>query len=421
VIFPESKCLESSEIKNDVELQGKNTIILHKISDDGTIPLALLSKYPNITKVKAIDVKLKHLLGSFRSHLQTIKYLYLSDNLLESIENWAFSRLNILEKLIIKNNEIKKLGKNAFEGLAKLEILDLSQNHIKDLPFELLRPLSSLKTLKINDNFLSVLELEIFRGTKISTLELQNNKIHTIYDANEVLFIKRLILRNNNLISASFLMKLVHLEELDLSDNQNIRLDKQTFKENSDLLELFLKNVNLAQLKDILYHLFVFAISLQHLDLGNNDLTTFNIAKMSNNIHLLILNLDHNNLKEIDFKILPQKYPKLKNISITANEWNSTFAEEMANYFKSMHIACDLATSTQEKENSEKFIFHMRIIFLTMASLTVVHISIMIYCRFFKAVGDEGEEVRTLNNYQLWQSDFHKVLRNLIVTYFLLR
>ncbi|XP_060536867.1 insulin-like growth factor-binding protein complex acid labile subunit, partial [Cylas formicarius] len=98
------------------------------------------------------------------SDLLRLKYLSLSRNLIETIEEKKVPNLPELHTLMLMQNIIFDIKEAAFASLPKLDRLDLSDNNLTTLPTAQLAKLSRLTNLKISGNSFQSLPAVAFRG-----------------------------------------------------------------------------------------------------------------------------------------------------------------------------------------------------------------------------------------------------------------
>lgn len=84
-----------------------------------------------------------------------IKYLYLSENPLESIQPDSFSMLEKTQELFLESCSLTSINERAFKGLHTLNILSLDKNNLNEVPSQSFSYLPLLRILKINSNSLT--------------------------------------------------------------------------------------------------------------------------------------------------------------------------------------------------------------------------------------------------------------------------
>ncbi|XP_041083352.1 amphoterin-induced protein 1-like [Polyodon spathula] len=85
------------------------------------------------------------------SFVPRLRYLDLSSNQLQGLEEYQFTELEELEVLLLYNNRISQIDRSAFEGVTKLQKLYLSQNQVSRFPLELVKEKTRLPELSLLD------------------------------------------------------------------------------------------------------------------------------------------------------------------------------------------------------------------------------------------------------------------------------
>ncbi|KAM6434401.1 leucine-rich repeat and immunoglobulin-like domain-containing nogo receptor-interacting protein 4 [Liasis olivaceus] len=98
------------------------------------------------------------------SRLQALKELDLSSNIISNIEQGAFNGLQKIMTLRLAGNKLKMVADGVFTGLPNLSTLDLSENKILIFLDHSFKDLFSLGNLDIRDNPLVLISSQAFRG-----------------------------------------------------------------------------------------------------------------------------------------------------------------------------------------------------------------------------------------------------------------
>ncbi|XP_023950341.1 toll-like receptor 3 [Bicyclus anynana] len=250
---------------------------------------------------------------------QNLKYLNLSNNLLENITESAFQSLEILRILdlscnnlvdiefntsdltqlteyYIQNNLIKKVNSKMFKNMKSLVRLDLSNNKVEDIEFSSFIDLTNLRDLNISNNaFVNSLTQNLFRGLyKVNSLDLS--------------YIKSVSCLNGTF---SGMASLVYLN---LSHSLFDNIEYETFKATGSIKSLdvshnFLQNfhINTSSILQIL-----------ELYLNNNKLQNITSETFKNLRFLEKLNLAYNNIYHFDSRGL-QSTPHLHYLDMFSN------------------------------------------------------------------------------------------------------
>jgi Leucine-rich repeat (LRR) protein len=227
-------------------------------------------------------------------------------------------------KLDLQSEKIKTICSEAFVGFDDIETLDLSYNELTVLPKDLFKPLHSIENIYLYENNLKTISFDEFASNQeLKTLQLRFNKITTIETINfrGEFSITHLYIYVNDLTDVSELCKLAKLELLSLWSNKN--LDYSTFQPNCwiELRELNLGDTGLKKLNND-YRLFTGLTKLEILHLGNNNLEVFCVGNFPEMPALKTLVLYGNRLTGLDVIQLNMKFPTLKVLRLSTENWN---------------------------------------------------------------------------------------------------
>nr|XP_027195169.1 protein artichoke-like [Dermatophagoides pteronyssinus] len=204
----------------------------------------------------------------------SLRYLQLSWNQLDSIQNETFRGQNELEVIWLNNNHIKHITENVFNDLIHVEKLFLNHNEINLIDDDSFVSMKSLKYLNLEHNRLGHLGRNMFKGLEmLQELRLSSSEIIGI--------------------EPNMMEYLRSLEILDISDNQIYTLRRSMFHLAKNIHELYLRNVMADEIE---VDSFEQLQSLRILDLSQNSIN----ARRMNGIRLpstiQLLNISHNNL-----------------------------------------------------------------------------------------------------------------------------
>ncbi|KAF7248693.1 Lumican [Varanus komodoensis] len=223
-----------------------------------------------------------------------IKYLYLRNNMLDSLDEKSFDNVTDLEWLILDNNylENSKIKGKVFAKLKNLKKLHINYNNLTEVVGPLPNTLDDLqlannKINKVNPNSLEGL-------VNLTIIHLQHNQL------------------TEDTLSGVF-KGLNSLVYLDLSFN---KLSKLPLGMPPNLLMLYFDNNQITKIPDEYFqHLKV----LQFLGLSHNKLSDSGIPGNPFNISSLVeLDLSYNQLKSI-----PTVNEHLENYYLQVNQINS--------------------------------------------------------------------------------------------------
>jgi Leucine-rich repeat (LRR) protein len=108
-------------------------------------------KFNSLVSLK-IECSLKEIAGELFVELVNLKYLDLSKNQIESINQKAFKEMRKLKVLNLGNNKLALLQVGTFTDLNHLSFLDLSFNQFTNIDPKLFEYMFQLKELNLNGN-----------------------------------------------------------------------------------------------------------------------------------------------------------------------------------------------------------------------------------------------------------------------------
>jgi Leucine-rich repeat (LRR) protein len=100
--------------------------------------------------------------GTFNFRMAGLQELYMSFNIINSIEDDSFKILNKLVRLDLSNNYLTKLGNDTFAGLFSLTYLNFNNNSIQVVQTSLFRQLINLEELYLSSNPIKLIEDKAF-------------------------------------------------------------------------------------------------------------------------------------------------------------------------------------------------------------------------------------------------------------------
>ncbi|XP_075456558.1 lumican [Ascaphus truei] len=220
-----------------------------------------------------------------------IQYLYLQNNMIEGIDNDAFTNVTDLKWLILDHNHLTSanIKKNAFAKLKQLEKLYINFNNLT----ELVGPLpKTMDDLRATNNKISKITPNILEGLEnLTVVHLQHNAI------------------KEGGIAGAF-KGLKSLLYLDLSFNEMTKLPTGL---PSGINMLYFDNNKITNIPDEYFQGFK---NLQYLRLSNNQLTDAGVPGNAFNVSTLIeLDLSFNALGSI-----PAVNEGLENLYLQVNK-----------------------------------------------------------------------------------------------------
>ncbi|GMQ59688.1 hypothetical protein AN1V17_40880 [Vallitalea sediminicola] len=187
--------------------------------DDSNLRNALKQNIGKLNRANLYDVttldlskcNIKNLDGI--QNLKNIRYLCLSNNRIKEIK--YINNLNV-DSLDLSNNKIDNIPKL---DLPKLRILDLSGNNIKDI--QNISNIITLEDLVLSDNKIDNIG-ELTKLPNLILLDLNLNYLSSIDGIENLKTLKSLLIGGNDINNINNIKYLSNLEDLILSDNQNI-------------------------------------------------------------------------------------------------------------------------------------------------------------------------------------------------------
>lgn len=313
-----------------------------------------------------------------------ISYLFLYQNNVKVLKNFAFGTFPLLKVLSLRDNILDNLYIKCFFGIKRLTQLDLSNNLLGVLPNNIFQELENLDLLNLDHNEISAIEHDAFLGLiNLKHLYINYNNLEELTENlfQHLVSLKILYIQNNKLLKIHPLafVNLRQLNYLYLNNNSISYLVQYNFKPLASLIDLQMRNNNLEEiqtssfngLKNIKYlHLgrnkisrvkpygFIGLNSLQHLELIGNEFEYFSMDYFKNmeslsvlwlqnnridnfsvsynsdvQSSLSVLGLSNNNLTFLNYKLLYNKIPHLTELFIYGNRWNCQFVVDMYTFF----------------------------------------------------------------------------------------
>jgi insulin-like growth factor-binding protein complex acid labile subunit len=324
------------------------------------LPANFLKQLPNLEAIACIDCGLEKLsptvFGGEEASPKSPKITSLKINYgkLDSLASFQFTRLSNLTELRLGFNQIATIKPDAFVGLQALTTLDLKYNRLTQLPEGTFLHLPVLEDLFLSRNELRKFDFDLLvKNPHMDYVDLEANRVQRIKCKSKKLSVKNVVLKNNQLRGLlSALHRMKHLEGLWLTDNSYVELDGGSFAGLEKLKYLFLEGTNLQKLRN--FTVFSGLSSLQVLDIRRNHLQALPLAKFPVLPQVTSLILDDNSVKSFDVDQLTEKLPKLKTLSISNNNWDCGFLEDLLKKLAAMQVVS--STYNVESEYRDKYI-----------------------------------------------------------------
>lgn len=311
------------------------------------------NKFPILKLLSLRDNVLEVLRERCFYGLKRLIQLDLSNNLISYLPNGVFNELENLDLLNLNHNEINSLNQKVFSGLVNLKYLYLNYNNLAELPEHVFRALENLKILYLQDNKILKIHQQAFTNLgSLNYLYLNNNSIDHLeeYNFRPLYSLIDLQMRNNNLveIQTSSFNGLKSIRYLHLGENKIKTVASYGFIGLNSLQRLELignrfEYFSLDFFKDM--------ENLQVLWLDNNRIKGFNISyKAEIQPALSVVSLRNNNLSFLNYKLLFNKVPNLRELYISENAWSCEFLVNMYNFFYNQSvILCASSNCTTEE------------------------------------------------------------------------
>lgn len=204
--------------------------------------------------------------------------LKLDNNLLTTINSWAFNKLSKLVTLNLNNNQITTINSFAFSWLSKVTSLDLNTNRLTTINSWTFNGLTGLVNLFLNSNSLTTINSWAFNGlSALTMLDLNGNQLTTI---------------NSWAFSV-----LSNLTNLNFSYNQLTTIESWSFSVFPSLLYLYLSANQLTTIENWIFN---WLANLTMLELGSNQLVTISSWAFDGLQTLNTLMLSNNLLTNIE-------------------------------------------------------------------------------------------------------------------------
>lgn len=280
----------------------------------GVYELEDLSGIEHFESLEILDIDLMQVKDlSPVSDLYNLKWLYASNNPLNSIEPGTFSNLGNLEQLGLEGCGLTYLDEGTLKGLTNLDYLDLMRNDLidvtglKDTPklrslhltdnritdernMEVIANLYNLKILSLDGNGITTIK-PLSKMSNLTWLKVNRNFLKDLDGVEELRNLEKLEFSQNEIESLKDISALSKLKELKGNHNRLTNLDSLAGLKSIESIELFKNNIEdiegLTNLK-----------TLKKLDLNNNKIV--DITTLSNLTNLTHIWLTNNNISNVE-------------------------------------------------------------------------------------------------------------------------
>jgi Leucine-rich repeat (LRR) protein len=282
-------------VLNDIHLLSRSIMELRP-EERVIVRGGFFSRQPVTLDLRSKDITSLVGLGEIARDVERLNII---GNNLDFISAGELNNLTNLTELTLSQNHLKGLHKDAFKGLVKLKKLFLHGNELSELHEDLFEDLVALEVLFVNNNRLITLPAGIVRNQrKLRIFLLFSNALRSLPEnvLNGLTNLRDLDLRDNGLVELPNFNDLVHLEGLNVGDNQLTHLQPGSLNNLHLLQKLGLYNNQLSTLPDGIFNSLR---SLKLLDLTRNSLSKLQDGIFDRNGALERLYLGRNQLHEL--------------------------------------------------------------------------------------------------------------------------
>lgn len=314
------------------------------------LPKGLFVYYSTISKLEIQNGKLEEIGFNKFENAKNLKQLDLSRNNIRNLIDGQFSGSD-LTYLCLAYNQIETIPYNLFDDLHNLTEIDLSNNNIDGIHFSIKNISISLKILNLRSNKISFISqfwmsqiiylkfLDI-SGNELEFLFSSNTILETIYlEHNKLTEFRSIGHGNLKILNLSFnkLEKFI-VEDIDKLKSLDLSFNRITDFEKITPFNIMYLNLQFSGIKPTDFHILKKLKHLRAIDISNNQLEKLDLNDFKENREILRLFLNGNNLTEINYEIIHSIFPRLKLIYIHNNNWNCSFLERFINYLNHWNI-----------------------------------------------------------------------------------
>jgi len=224
-------------------------------------------------------------------HFKNAKTIDLSNNILEVISSKALDGLTQLRTLLLNNNKIAEIETNALNDLVSLEDLNLNNNQLTSIDADTFNPMQNIINLDLAYNHIRDMDWDKLRLSNMVYLNAKWNQIKQLSqcDLNATIFTSSC----PNLTKITPFADLLSLETLDLSQNEISEINPYDF---FFMRSLTFLNMSYNQLKRLNEDIFTQNGALINLQLDHNEIRHVEKHSLDPLVNLQILNLNNNKL-----------------------------------------------------------------------------------------------------------------------------
>ena len=254
--------------------------------------------FKGLNGLKVLDLshnRLVTLEGQVLSMLTSLQMLDVSHNQLHTVNGRGLT--GSLTMISLSHNVISSIGQDTFEGLSQMTSLSLDHNKLRYIPETLLRSSSRLEDLSFNGNDLVEVPQTLQFLPNLRTLDLGENAISSIKEAdfNALTKLYGLRLAGNQIkvITKDHLKNVTGIHVLNLAHNELSSIEHGALDNLKDLRALRLDNNFLTDINGLASSL----SKLQWFNVSNNKLQWFDYAFVPKSLEWL--DIQHNEIEEL--------------------------------------------------------------------------------------------------------------------------
>ncbi|CAH0726483.1 unnamed protein product, partial [Brenthis ino] len=339
-IHPESFLQQSGSGVEELSLIGNKIMHISEFR-------SLLEALPRLRYLDMSDNLLQEIpRGALRGH-PSLERLHLNKNNIKYIQADAFIAMPALRELHLSNNSLNDLNEGPFWNLPSLKGLDLSNNYFKRLQPKLLYNLPALRRINLSNNQITIIDPITFMETPLlEYVNISGNSLISVHPAtfrnlpnlyeldassNRLVEflpglprgLEQLYLRRNQItnlpLPPSPDLDLPSLRTLDISNNGIQKIPYGGMKTLHNLRRLFMKRNGLRQIE---VSTFSDLERLELLDISDNQILSIHPKSFNKLVHLKQVNVHGNNIENFDFMAI-QNNNALLEIDFSKNKLKS--------------------------------------------------------------------------------------------------
>ncbi|CAH0603337.1 unnamed protein product [Chrysodeixis includens] len=339
-IHPESFLQQSASGVEELTLIGNQIMHISEFR-------ALLDALPRLKFLDLSDNLLQEIpRGALRGH-PSLERLHLNKNNIKFIQAEAFVAMPALRELHLSNNSLDDMNEGPYWNLPALKGLDLSHNYFTRLQPKLLYNLPSLRRINLSNNQLTIIDpITFMESTLLEYVNVSGNSLVSIHPAtfrnlanlyeldasyNRLIEfvpglprgVEKLYIQQNQITSLPMPpspdLDLPSLRTLDISSNGIQKIPHGSLKTLHNLRRFYMKRNGLRQVE---VTTFSDLSQLEILDLSYNQIMAVHPKSFSKLTVLKQINLHGNTIENFDFMAI-QDNAALSSLDFSKNKLKS--------------------------------------------------------------------------------------------------